>query len=101
MDHATTLTVIHAGFGDLLIQAGIVAVAGFWACVPFAVFGVRRRLDAIADAQRDHVEALTAELRRFRTLATHTAAPVSQAGDRRREDVSEASVMRPRIVSAA
>ncbi len=99
MDHATTLTVIHAGFGDLLIQAGIVAVAGLWACVPFSVFGVRRRLDSIADAQRDHSEALTEELRRFRSLAvTATAAPV------RAEAAKAAPVAprrSPRVVSAA
>ncbi|MET4700280.1 hypothetical protein ABIE65_003319 [Constrictibacter sp. MBR-5] len=99
MDHATTLTVIHAGFGDILIQAAIVAVAGLWACVPFSVFGVRRRLDSIADAQRDHSEALTEELRRFRNLAvTTTAAPV-----RRETPEAPAPMPRrsPRVVSAA
>lgn len=71
MDHGTTLTVVQAGFGfgDLVMQAGILAVAALWFCVPFSVFGVRTRLDGIADAQRDHTEALTAELRRFRTLS--------------------------------
>ena len=101
MDHATTLTVIHAGFGDLLIQAGIIAVAGFWACVPFAVFGVRRRLDAIGDAQRDHVEALTAELRRFRVLATRGTAPSGETDEGHGESTPAATVIRPRIVSAA
>ncbi len=76
MDHNAPLTLLQAGFsfGDILIQTGAVAVAGFWACVPFSLFGVRRRLDGISEAQHDHAEALTQELRRFRELAT-TLAP--------------------------
>src|SRR3546814_19514144 len=72
MDQGYTLAVIQAGFdfGDLLIQAGIVAVAGLWVCLPFSLFGVRRRLDTINEAQREHAEALAVELRRFRTLST-------------------------------
>lgn len=73
MDHNAPLTLLQAGFsfGDILIQTGAIAVAGFWACVPFSLFGVRRRLDGISEAQRDHAEALTQELRRFRELATN------------------------------
>ncbi|MFN4090713.1 MAG: hypothetical protein ACK4QW_16945 [Alphaproteobacteria bacterium] len=105
MDHASTLTVLHAGFGDLLIQAGIVGVAALWVCVPFAVFGVRRRLEAIADAQRAHAEALTVELRRFAELATRApaagvVAPPGQP-DQRFEMRSEVRPARARAVSAA
>src|SRR3546814_13940398 len=77
MDQGYTLAVSQAGFdfGDLLIQAGIVAVAGLWVCLPFSLFGVRRRLDTINAAQREHAEALTAELRRFRTLAVARTTP--------------------------
>jgi len=98
MDQATALTIVHAGFGDLLIQAGIVAVAGLWACVPFSVFGVRRRLDSIVDAQRDHSEALTEEIRRFGTLAVSATRPRVSGGE---DGEVPAPRLRPRVVSAA
>lgn len=97
MDPNSTLTVMQAGFafGDLLVQAVIVAVAGLWVGVPFAVFGVRRRLDSIVDAQRDHSEALTEELRRFRAVALQTTGPAQKPAD------PATTRPRPRAVSAA
>ena len=101
MDHSSTLTLVQAGFGfgDLLIQAAIVGVAGLWVGVPFAVFGVRRRLDAICDAQRDHAEALTEELRRFRKVAVQAVAAQPAAAPAPKAAASTPA--RPRAISAA
>ncbi len=41
-----------------------------WCVLPFAVFGVKRRLDAIENAQRHQTELLIAELRRANEILT-------------------------------
>lgn len=61
------------------LVCAIVLVGILWCILPFAVFGVKRRLDAIENAQRQQTELLIGELRRTNDLlARRTSSLQSQ-----------------------
>ncbi len=52
----------------VLILASIFVVVTLWGMTPFALFGVRQRLDRIVVAQRRHAEDVAAILRETNAL---------------------------------
>ena len=56
------------------LACAILLVAVLWCILPFAVFGVKRRLDAIENAQRQQTELLIGELRRTNELLARRSA---------------------------
>lgn len=49
-------------------------IGAMWCVLPFAVFGVKRRLDGIESAQRHQTELLTTELRRTNEILVRRTA---------------------------
>jgi len=61
------------------LTCALVLIGALWCILPFAVFGVKRRLDAIESAQRQQTELLIGELRRTNELlARRTAGAQTQ-----------------------
>lgn len=58
-------TLFGFSFSGILLLLILLGVGALWCTVPFAVFGVKKRLDGIDAAQRSQTEMLTAELKRI------------------------------------
>lgn len=61
---------------SLAFVGGTMFVAAIWSLLPFSLFGVRGRLDAIEESKRVQTEALVRELRQIH-------AGLARAGERR------------------
>lgn len=65
-------SVLGGGFG-LLAMLFLVVLALLWFCLPFAVFGIKQKLDNIADLlrhQNDHIGSLRTDLARLEAERT-------------------------------
>ena len=75
-------TASNLSWTGFTLMCAIILVGILWCILPFAVFGVKRRLDAIENAQRQQTELLIGELRRTNELLARRTAgtqPVQQA----------------------
>lgn len=58
---------VGGGFG-VLVALFLLVLAVLWFCLPFAVFGIKQKLDRIADLlqyQNDHITSLRVDLARL------------------------------------
>src|SRR3546814_18324086 len=90
MNQAVDLgTVLGNTFSNLswtgfTLFCAIIVVGALWFILPFAVFGVKRRLDAIESAQRHQTELLLGEMRRTNELLVRRPAGAAATQDRTR-----------------
>jgi hypothetical protein len=61
-------TLSGLGWTGFTLFCALAIIGVMWCVLPFAVFGVKRRLDAIESAQRQQTELLAGELRRTNEL---------------------------------
>ncbi|MFN4088331.1 MAG: hypothetical protein ACK4QW_04715 [Alphaproteobacteria bacterium] len=67
-------TFANLSWTGFTLVCAIILVGILWCILPFAVFGVKRRLDAIESAQRQQTELLIGELRRTNELLARRSA---------------------------
>jgi len=72
-------TFSNLGWTGFTLFCAFLLVGALWCVLPFAVFGVKRRLDAIESAQRQQTELLIGELRRTNELLARRTAGASPA----------------------